>query len=71
MLVSAQGEVINHIELQVNNAVDNTEAGVKALTAANKKQRSARKKKCAIAALLIGVLIALALVFGLVFGGKK
>ncbi|RKO97242.1 hypothetical protein CXG81DRAFT_15985 [Caulochytrium protostelioides] len=68
VLVAAQGEMINQIEVHVNDAVETTEAGVQALKKAVKTQKASRKKMCCIMICLIGIL--LAAVLGGLGGGK-
>ena len=46
VLVSAQGEMLNQIEVHVSNAVEHTEAGTQALGKAIKLQKKARVTSC-------------------------
>lgn len=48
VLVAAQGEVIDQIVVHVDNAVNDTEAGVKELATAVTIQKKTRKKMCMI-----------------------
>ncbi|KAJ3039277.1 Syntaxin-1A [Rhizophlyctis rosea] len=48
VLVAAQGEVLNQIEVHVSNAVDHTEQGVQALAKAVKLQKKTRKVGCVV-----------------------
>lgn len=61
-LVDAQGEMIDSIENNVNNAHEYTKKANKQLVIANKHQRRARKKMCCIMAMvgIIGLCIVLA-----------
>ncbi len=43
VLVAAQAEMLNQIEVHVNNAVNDTDKGVEALKSAVKYQRKSRK----------------------------
>ncbi|KAJ3077109.1 Exocyst complex component 7 [Podochytrium sp. JEL0797] len=61
VLVAAQGEMINQIEIHVDDAIDQTEQGTAALHKAVKLQKKTRKKMC----IIIGLLIAVALIIGL------
>ncbi|KAJ3055677.1 Syntaxin-1A [Rhizophlyctis rosea] len=69
VLVAAQGEVLNQIEVHVSNAVDHTEQGVQALGKAVKLQKKTRKKMCIIVICLIGLCVAIGLAVH--FAGKK
>ncbi|XP_014515768.1 syntaxin-132-like isoform X1 [Vigna radiata var. radiata] len=58
VLVDAQGEILDNIESQVNNAVDHVQRGTTALQNAKKLQKNSRKWMCiAIVILLIIVAI--------------
>ncbi|KAJ3330166.1 Syntaxin-1A [Blyttiomyces sp. JEL0837] len=69
VLVAAQGELINQIEIHVDDAIDQTEQGVEALHKAVKLQKKTRKKMC----IIIGLLSLLMLIIGLgiYFGAIK
>ncbi|KAJ3290871.1 t-SNARE [Rhizoclosmatium globosum] len=69
VLVAAQGELINQIEIHVDDAIDQTEQGVNALHKAVKLQKKTRKKMCIIIGLLIGVFLIIGL--GVYFGVIK
>jgi syntaxin 1B/2/3 len=61
VLVATQGEMVDHIAIHVNDAVNDTEAGVNALKSAVKIQKNTRKRMCLILVVLciiIGVCIA-------------
>ncbi|KAJ3148521.1 Syntaxin-1A, partial [Irineochytrium annulatum] len=68
VLVSVQGEMLNQIEINVNDAVDQTDKGVDALRAAVKLQKKTRKKMCIIIALLIVAIgiVGLGVYFGVI-----
>ncbi|KAJ1544129.1 Syntaxin-1A [Cladochytrium tenue] len=68
VLVAAQGELINQIELHVEDAVDQTEQGVEALHKAVKIQKKSRKKLCVIILLLVlgCVIVGLGVYFGVI-----
>ncbi len=51
VLVAAQGEMLDHVEIQVNNAVADTEKGVDALKDAVKYQK--RSRKVSLSSLLV------------------
>ncbi|KND01395.1 uncharacterized protein SPPG_09095 [Spizellomyces punctatus DAOM BR117] len=70
VLVSAQGEMLNQIEVHVSNAAEHTEQGTQALSKAIKLQKKSRKKMCIIICclLLLCVAVALAVYFGI---GRK
>ncbi|KAJ3105465.1 Syntaxin-1A [Phlyctochytrium planicorne] len=69
VLVSAQAELLNHIEINVNDAVEQTDQGVEHLKGATKLQKKTRKKMCIIIGLLVGVML---IVFiGIYFGILK
>ncbi|KAJ3215260.1 Syntaxin-1A [Dinochytrium kinnereticum] len=66
VLVSAQGEMLNQIEINVNDAVEQTDQGVEHLKGATKLQKKTRKKMCIIIGLLVGIML---IVFiGIYFG---
>ena len=54
-LVEAQGEVVDRIDLQVSQATDHVQAGRQQLREAERSQKSARRKKFILAAILAGV----------------
>ncbi|KAJ3311268.1 Plasma membrane t-SNARE, secretory vesicle fusion [Boothiomyces sp. JEL0838] len=56
VMVAAQGEMINQIAVHVDSAVNDTEAGVQALTKAVKTQKKTRKKMCIIIFLIIAII---------------
>jgi len=60
ILVENQGELLDQIEYNVNQAVSNTGEAVENLRKANKLQRKSRKKMCIIICILVVVLILLA-----------
>ncbi|KAI8848275.1 t-SNARE [Chytridium lagenaria] len=66
VLVSAQGELLNQIEINVNDAVEQTDQGVEHLKGATKLQKKTRKKMCIIIGLLVG--ITLIVFLGIYFG---
>jgi len=57
IMVEAQGELIDQIEYNVNQAVDNTRVATENLRSANKLQKKSRKKMCIIIVILIVVLL--------------
>ncbi|TPX47780.1 hypothetical protein SeMB42_g03204 [Synchytrium endobioticum] len=57
VLVAAQGEQIDQIEIHVGNAVETTEKGVQALHKAVKDQKKSRRKMCIIMVCLIVICI--------------
>ncbi|TPX35971.1 hypothetical protein SmJEL517_g01817 [Synchytrium microbalum] len=61
VLVAAQGEQIDQIEIHVSNAVDTTEKGVQALHKAVKDQKKSRRKMCMIMACIIIVVVVVVL----------
>jgi syntaxin 1B/2/3 len=63
ILVSAQGEMLNNIELNVKESKDYMLKSVKRLDDAKQDHISARKKQCMIAACLIVIAIILIVVF--------
>ncbi|KAJ3272821.1 Syntaxin-1A [Terramyces sp. JEL0728] len=56
VMVAAQGEMINQIAVHVDSAVNDTEAGVNALTKAVKTQKKTRKKMCIIIFLIVAII---------------
>ncbi|KAJ3258653.1 Plasma membrane t-SNARE, secretory vesicle fusion [Boothiomyces macroporosus] len=56
VMVAAQGEMINQIAVHVDSAVNDTEAGVQALTKAVKTQKKTRKKMCIIIFLIVAII---------------
>ncbi|KAI9334341.1 t-SNARE [Zopfochytrium polystomum] len=69
VLVAAQGDLINQIEIHVDDAIDQTEQGVDALHKAVKIQKKTRKKMCVIILLLLVVCLVVGL--GVYFGAIK
>ncbi|KAJ3293277.1 Syntaxin-1A [Borealophlyctis nickersoniae] len=69
VLVAAQGQMLNQIEVHVTNAVEHTDQGVNALRKAVKLQKKTRKKMCIIIICLILLCIAIGL--AVYFGQKK
>jgi len=65
VLVDAQGELLDQIENQVNNAVGYTEKGAKELEKANYYQKKSRKKMCCLIVFFSAVV---AVVLGLGIG---
>ncbi|OIW22023.1 hypothetical protein TanjilG_29417 [Lupinus angustifolius] len=65
VLVDAQGEILDNIESQVNNAVDHVQRGTSALQTAKKLQKSSRKWMC------IGIIILLIVIAIIVVGVIK
>ncbi|TPX44452.1 hypothetical protein SeLEV6574_g04493 [Synchytrium endobioticum] len=65
VLVAAQGEQIDQIEIHVGNAVETTEKGVQALHKAVKDQKKSRRKMCIIMVCLIVICIVVGLGVGL------
>mmetsp|Transcript_5878 Transcript_5878/g.9552 ORF Transcript_5878/g.9552 Transcript_5878/m.9552 type:complete len:310 (+) Transcript_5878:43-972(+) len=59
ILVESQGELLDQIEVNVNNAVGNSSVAVKELHTARKRQISAGKMKCCIITTIIVVLLIL------------
>lgn len=68
VLVEAQGELIDHIESNLESARDYTRKGVKELHKANDNQKKGRKNMCILGVCLLILIIVLALVFGLAGG---
>lgn len=62
VLLAAQGEMVDQIGIQVNNAVEDTEEGVKELQAAVKLQKRNRKRMCMIIGGIMILIIVVALV---------
>jgi len=69
VLVEAQGEMIDHIEHNVNQSVAYTKEAVKALQSANKNAKKSRKLMCCLIALCL-IIVIIALTTGLVAGFK-
>ncbi|KAI9098746.1 t-SNARE [Phlyctochytrium arcticum] len=69
VLVQAQGEMLNQIEIHVSNAAEHTDQGVQQLGKAIKLQKKARKKMCIIICCLLLLMVAIAL--AVYFGTKK
>ncbi|KAE9585609.1 hypothetical protein Lal_00010342 [Lupinus albus] len=65
VLIDAQGEILDNIESQVNNAVDHVQRGTTALQTAKKLQKSSRKWMC------IGIIILLIVIAVIVVGVIK
>ncbi|WJX73867.1 hypothetical protein P8452_57598 [Trifolium repens] len=61
VLVDAQGETLDNIESQVNNAVDHVQRGTTALQSAKKLQKNSRKWMC-IAIMILLVIVAIIVV---------
>ncbi|KAI9208472.1 t-SNARE [Polychytrium aggregatum] len=61
VLVQAQGEMLNQIEIHVENAKDHTDQGAKALHQAVKLQKKSRKKMCIIIVCLILLIVGVGL----------
>ncbi|PNX75799.1 syntaxin-132-like protein [Trifolium pratense] len=61
VLVDAQGEILDNIESQVNNAVDHVQRGTTALQSAKKLQKNSRKWMC-IAIMILLVIVAIIVV---------
>ena len=59
ILVQQQGEMIDNIENNIKTAKTYVEKGEKNILQAEEYQRSARKKKCCILLIIIGILIAI------------
>ncbi|XP_027927558.1 syntaxin-132-like [Vigna unguiculata] len=61
VLVDAQGEILDNIESQVNNAVDHVQRGTSALQNAKKLQKNSRKWMC-IAIIILLIIVAIIVV---------
>lgn len=61
VLVDAQGEILDNIESQVNNAVDHVQRGTTALQSAKKLQKNSRKWMC-IAIIILLIIVAIIVV---------
>ncbi|KEH39018.1 hypothetical protein MtrunA17_Chr2g0322801 [Medicago truncatula] len=61
VLVEAQGEILDNIESQVNNAVDHVQRGTTALQSAKKLQKNSRKWMC-IAIIILLIIVAIIVV---------
>ncbi|OIW04058.1 hypothetical protein TanjilG_04249 [Lupinus angustifolius] len=61
VLVDAQGEILDNIESQVNNAVDHVQRGTSALQSAKKLQKNSRKWMC-IAIIILLIIVAVIVV---------
>ena len=61
LLIEQQGEKLNSVEEQVNRANDYVESGTRALSRANKSQKSKRKYMCCCAIIGLAVLMAILL----------
>ncbi|KAI8915552.1 t-SNARE [Gorgonomyces haynaldii] len=59
VLVAAQGEMIDSIAVHVNEAVNDTDAGVKALQQATTYQKKSRKKMCIIIFIIVAIIAVL------------
>ncbi|KAJ5072089.1 syntaxin-121 [Anaeramoeba ignava] len=66
-LVQLQGEHLNTIEDNVFKSVDYVEKGVEELQQARVYQKKSRRKLCCIICLVLTIMIALSLTFGLIF----
>ncbi len=69
VLVAAQGEMLNAVEIQVANAAEDTGKGVEALKAAVKSQKKSRKKMI-ILLVCLAVLAIIGGSLGGVFGSR-
>ncbi|KAL2915198.1 hypothetical protein HK105_205305 [Polyrhizophydium stewartii] len=62
VLVAAQGEIIDQIAVHIDNAANDTEQGVQALSQATKLQKKSRKKMCIIVVfIVIGIVLVIAI----------
>ena len=57
VLVAAQGEMVDQIAVHIGEAVNDTEAGVIALSKATELQKKAKKKMCFIMLVLIAIVV--------------
>ncbi|KAF5176571.1 Syntaxin-like protein [Thalictrum thalictroides] len=64
VLVEAQGDLLDNIEIQVTNAVDHVQSGTTALTTAKSLQKKSRK--CMMIAITILLIIAIIVVLSIV-----
>lgn len=68
ILISEQGETIDHIETNVNRASSGIKAAVKSLEQGEKNQSSARRKKLILFGIIAVVLIILIIILAIIFG---
>ncbi|XP_074643155.1 syntaxin-7-like [Tubulanus polymorphus] len=71
MLVHEQGEVIDSIEANVENAQIHVQEGNTQLEKARDYQSSARRKKCILVLILLAILIVIGVIIGIVYGTKS
>ncbi|KAL5972750.1 hypothetical protein ACLOJK_039555 [Asimina triloba] len=69
VLVEAQGEVLDNIEIQVTNAVDHVQSGTDALKTAKSLQKKSRK--CMMIAIILLLVIAIIVVLSILKPWKK
>jgi len=70
-MIQEQGVMLNTVEDNVEVAVNKTTEGVAELKQASEYQKSARNKMCCILLLVVLILAALGIVFGVIFGVVK
>ncbi|KAL1112935.1 hypothetical protein V6Z11_D02G158500 [Gossypium hirsutum] len=69
VVVGAQGEILDNIESQVNNAVDHLQSGTEALQTAKRLQKKSRK--CMMISIILLLIIALIIVLSILKPWKK